>query len=415
MKKIIIVSAVFPPESIATAKTSESLASALVLRNYNVEVITNFPNRPAGKIHKGYKRYLYFSDQHAYGYKINRCFSTFSRTSSILSRLLENITFAVSSNLVLLFLKKPDVVYSNTWPIFSTGLTVLICKLRVIPIVVSVQDIYPESLFIQGRISENKLGYKLLIRIDRWIAKKSNALIFISEKQLANYIASRNIELKKTHVIPNWVQKNTIQLMSGVNYREEAGISPNAFLIVYGGNIGKASGLANVIKALKHIKAINQIVLLIAGSGSELTECQLLANQINKVKIIFHTPWAEIDTSKVLAAADLLLLPTQGNQSHVSVPSKMIAYMFSSKPILAIAARQSEICNLLESIDCGWVISSDNLEYLPSKIIEISESPSVILKEKGARGREYALENFTSEVALPKIISLLDEIVRGKA
>lgn len=413
--RAIIISAVFSPEPVVSAQTSESLACALVLRNHKVSLITNFPNRPDGIIYKGYKRSLFSIERDSLGYVINRCFSTFSKTSSIFSRLLENISFGITSSLILFFHKKPDVVYSNSWPIFATGLTVLVCKLRKVPIIVSVQDIYPESLFVQGRIAPNHVLFKLLVKIDKWIAKKADSLILISQKQAMSYISSRNIKPEKVHVIPNWMEKDSIQLLPKDMFRKEAGISSDAFLIVYGGNIGKAAGLQSVIQALHNFKADKEVILLVAGSGSELAECQLLAEQSCEVKIIFHTPWVETDTSKVLAAADLLLLPTHGNQSLVSVPSKLIAYMLSSKPILAITSHQSETGSLVEGVDCGWVIESDNLEFLSSKIIEISESFPIILNKKGARGREFALGNFTSEVALPKIISLLEEIVREKA
>ncbi|OJX38344.1 MAG: hypothetical protein BGO78_10100 [Chloroflexi bacterium 44-23] len=90
---IVIVSSVFLPEPIVSARTSQSLAHELTALGHVVKVITNFPNRPAGQIYEGYKRSIFSSENTPSGYSITRCFSTFSKSSSIFSRLLENVVF----------------------------------------------------------------------------------------------------------------------------------------------------------------------------------------------------------------------------------------------------------------------------------------------------------------------------------
>jgi len=407
---IVIVSSVFLPEPIVSARTSQSLAHELTALGHVVKVITNFPNRPAGQIYEGYKRSIFSSENTPSGYSITRCFSTFSKSSSIFSRLLENVSFGFSSSLSLLFTKKPDMVYCNSWPVFATGLVVFLCKLRKVPVVLSIQDIYPESLFVQKRLDADNILYRALLFIDKWISKNSSALVFVSKIQLLNYIVSRGIAQEKAFIVPNWVSKDNIELIPKSVYRVEAGISLDTFLIVYGGNIGKAAGLDVVIQYITPLPPEKKIVILLAGAGSELANCQLLAKQREDLEIIFVTPWRVSDTSKVLAAADLLLLPTQGDQSLVSVPSKLIAYMLSSKPIIAIASLNSEIGNLIKSVNCGWVIEPDKLGLITAKIIEISECSSKMLETIGSSGREFALKNFTCEFAIPKMIKIFEEI-----
>ena len=54
-------------------------------------------------------------------------------------------------------------------------------------------------------------------------------------------------------------------------------------------------------------------------------------------RIRFYSPWPAAETSPALSAADILILPTQGRQSSASIPSKLIAYMLASRPVLALA------------------------------------------------------------------------------
>jgi glycosyltransferase involved in cell wall biosynthesis len=411
---IIIISAVFPPEPIVSAKTSYSLALRLVNRNHNVRVITNFPNRPEGKLYNGYTRSLFLANIDPKGFFLTRCFSFISKESSIISRWMENISFGLTSSLSLLLTLKPDVVYSNSWPIFATGLICLVCKIRKIPIVISVQDLYPESLVVQGRLNSNHWLYKFLFSIDRWIANQATHLILLSESFARDYPRTRQINLTKVNIISNWIDQDTIILMDKDNYRKEVGISSDAFVIVYGGNIGKAAGVINIIQAMGKLNIEKEIALVVAGSGSELLECQKIASNIGNSNILFHTPWKQDEVSKVLAAADVLILSTQGEQSLASVPSKLLSYMLASKPVLAMVLPESDTAKVIIGCGCGWVIPPDNVNLLAEKIIELTRIPSRVLEDMGLSGHRYAKNNFTAGTSLSRVIEIIENGNREK-
>ena len=92
----LIVSAVFPPETMVTAHTSFQIADELLRQGHQVTVLAPFPSRPDGELFKGYKRTLYRREN--MGFSVIRCFSFLSRKSSMGSRLLENIGFAITSS-----------------------------------------------------------------------------------------------------------------------------------------------------------------------------------------------------------------------------------------------------------------------------------------------------------------------------
>jgi len=171
--RILIVTCVYPPEPVISAQTSAQIAEEMAGLGHQVKVLAPFPSRPMGQMYPQYKRGLLQSEICPQGYEIVRCFSFFSSVSSLLSRFLENISFGLSVFFVLLFSPRADIVYGNTWPIFAQGLLMLACKLRRMPLVLSVQDLYPESLFIQKRGFEKKSRlYALLHWMDAQIAEK---------------------------------------------------------------------------------------------------------------------------------------------------------------------------------------------------------------------------------------------------
>ena len=279
-----IMSCVFSPEPVISAGTSFQIARELSIRGNHVRVISPFPSRPAGKLYPGYLRKLFAQDHAEEGFDVLRCFSSFSPRSTVVSRFLENLSFGITSGFALLTSSAPDVVYANTWPILAQGIISLICRMRMIPIVLSVQDIYPESLLAQNRIhNKHSWIYRFLRMIDTLITKNCTALIVISDQFRDLYLRDRKLTLDKVQVVPNWIDENELIVDPPNNpIREQYKIPDDAFLVVYGGNIGKAANVDSMIRSFADLPDHEEIYLLIAGDGSEFDHCQKISPRFKK-------------------------------------------------------------------------------------------------------------------------------------
>jgi colanic acid biosynthesis glycosyl transferase WcaI len=407
--RINIISSVFYPEPMVSARTSHDLACELALKGHIVLVVTSFPSRPAGKLYEGYRRRLRTRERAPGGYDILRLFSFFSGRSSLVSRFLENLSFGIATILAVAFHEKPDVVYANTWPIFAQGSLALACKLRGIPLVLSIQDLYPESLYVQKRgIEKTSWLYRLLHDLDSWIARNCAGLIVISETFKETYVCDRRIAENKITVIPNWIDDiQDISSVSGVEIRKMHDIPNNAFLVVYGGNIGVAAGVESLIDAFRYLSPEENIYLLVAGAGNSLSNClqQIQTHKLKNVKI--HSPWPASETFTVLSVADLCILPTQGEQSLVSVPSKLLTYMMAGRCVLALASAESETARLITKSGAGWVISACDSRTLGNSIYNISILPIAERQRRGQAGHRFVVENFAKRATINRVVELL--------
>ena len=411
--RVVMVSAVFPPEPVTSAQTSADIAQGMAGLGQAVEVVTAFPSRPAGKLYPGYSRRLFQRERSSAGYDVIRCFTLLSRKSGMLSRFGENISFGLTSSLAVLRTSRPDVIYANTWPLFATGLLCLAAKLRGVPLVISVQDLYPESLIIQGRIRPGGWRERWLRWIDRMIAQNSHYIITISERFAETYRHNRGVQVDRLHVIPNWTDGAPgVSDEASLQIRAECGLAPDAFLIVYGGSIGAAAGVEGVIDAFRFLPNAPPVFLLVAGSGPSLPTCQTLVRQMADTRVVFYTPWATDKTAAVYGAANVLVLPTRGQQSLASMPSKFISYMLAGRPIIAQAMPDSDLARTIEEAGCGWVVPPDQPEELARTILEVMSVPYDELRRRGTAGRDYALGRFTRSACLPRIIQVLDQAAK---
>ena len=223
--KILIVSAVFPPEPAVTAQTSFQIADELFRRGHQVTVLAPFPSRPDGELFKGYRRSLYRREN--MGFSVIRCFSFLSRKSTMGSRLLENIGFAITSSVRVLFAPRPDIIYMNSWVIFGSGLVSAAAWLRGIPVAMSIQDVYPESLSQQKRIAPQSLLFRILRGLDTRIAHSAKALIVISDRFRETYTLDRGVPADRIHVLQNWGDTSSVNVDARGAYalRQKYGIT----------------------------------------------------------------------------------------------------------------------------------------------------------------------------------------------
>jgi colanic acid biosynthesis glycosyl transferase WcaI len=407
--KIDIVTCVFPPEPVVSALTSARIAGELSGLGHDVTVFAPFPSRQVDQVYFPYRQRILHKEVSPHGYKLVYCFSFFSTVSSMGSRFLEYISFGLSVFFVLLFSHRADVVYGNTWPIFGQGLLMLVCKLRGMPLVLSVQDLYPESLLAQKRsIRKTSRLYSLLHWLDLQTARNCAGLIVISEKFKEVYVNDRGIPEERIAVIPNWIDESFVTISAAHDdIRKSHNIPADAFLVVYGGNIGRAAGMRNLIEAFHHLQEQENIYLLLAGAGNSLPECRDLIQKYRLGRVKIHSPWPASDTYTLLSAADLCILPTQGEQSLVSVPSKLLSYMHACRCVLALASPESETARILQDSQAGWVISTDDPGSLAEAIYKISCLSKDERNKPGEAGGKYVHKHFSTGRNLPKLIDVL--------
>lgn len=410
---VLIVTAVYPPEPVVSALTSAQLADGLRSLGHGVTVVTGFPNRPSGLLFSGFVRRWVQRETSGTGIGIVRCFATFAPESNLASRLIENLSFGVSSALQVLTIRKPDVIYANTWPLFATGILALVARLRSIPLVISVQDVYPEAMVVQQRIPGDGLVARVLRWLDGMIARASAHVIVISARFAQIYRDQRRVRAGQLTVVPNWIDRSQIDCeVPREGYRRQHGLAESDFVLVYGGNIGVAAGVETVITAMRALDDRPDVRLLIAGAGSRLAACRQLAATLAAQQVIFHSPWDSAETSTVLRTADLLVLPTQHQQSLASVPSKLLTYMLSARPVLAVAVPDSDLARLVEETGCGWVVEPNRPDLLAAQIRAIMQLSPAEREQRGVEGRAQVLRYFSSDVCVPQVIQILEQVAK---
>src|ERR1051326_1247913 len=153
--KILFICAVFPPEREPSGLNADQLAARLAGDGHDVTVIAPFPNRPGGEIYPGYRRRLRSVPSQISGYRLIRCWNwLIGKRRRAIDRILENITFGLSSAWAAFREGRPDVLIVETWPLFAVQFVALVAGWWRLPFIYYIKDVYPEAAEKAGVIAE---------------------------------------------------------------------------------------------------------------------------------------------------------------------------------------------------------------------------------------------------------------------
>jgi len=406
--RVAIVTSEFPPEPTVSGRMAADLATHLADAEAAVTVICPHPSRgvqmPPQTEDPAIQPWI------RDGLRIIRVPSYTAPISRFLPRIRESWSFGRASVAALRKLPTPDVVYSATWPMLGQAwITAAAARLKV-PHVTHVMDLYPESALLKVSPLLQVSSRSLLLALDRWIARTVSHLAVISEVMRRTYISTRGTDPKRVSVVPTWQDHDPYLTLPSIDEASAAyGIDSGMFSFMYLGNIGPVAGVEHLIKSFGAAR-IPEAQLLIAGEGSNKAACMQLARDTN-AHIQFISDPAICNVPKLQALADVLLLPMRKDAAASSVPSKLSAYMFSAKPVLASVDSNSETARLIELSDCGWVIPPEDSQAMAVAMRECALRKPCVLETLGANGRAYAFKHLTKSNGLELLTELLRQAI----
>lgn len=411
--KIIIISGSAPPEPITAGRVHWDMANHLARDKTSVCLITPKPSRPLSVSYPKLTRN-----------RINEVNPNFSHVQinsftypkyNVLLRAYESADFGIRSiRFINRKIKDYDLIYASPWAFLGQFFIVLLRKNKSAPIIMNVQDLYPESFLCKIRSRFVKGLFKPLYLIDKFIARKSSHITVISDSLKQVYINERNIQEDKVSLLHNWQDESTFlnHIASRDKLLEKYRLEDlgKKFVYMYLGNIGPVAGLENVISAYAGLKN-NNSTLVIAGSGTYKAKCQAMAEQLQLTNVFFvDVPQGLISVVEIQSISDILLLPIHPEAANSSIPSKLIAYMFSGKPVITSANEMSETANAVQKSNCGWVIQSNEDSDWAMIMNLVYKTEKEALAKMGEAGFDFAMKYYSRSEGVKKVSSLFNTI-----
>lgn len=328
-----------------------------------------------------------------------RTYSKYNK--SFFHRILSFFSFMFSSFFIGLKVKKPDVVWGTTPPIFQAFTAWLVARLKRARFLLEVRDLWPGFAIALGVI-KNPLIKWLSLGLEKFLYRHADRIIVNSPGFIEHV---RSLGGKKVYLIPNGADPAMfISVDSGKSFRR-ANHLEDKFVITYAGAHGISNDLDTVLFAAEKLKDLHSIKILLVGDGKEKSALMRTATGLNLSNVQFLDPLPKNKISDLLAASDACIAILKPIELYkTTYPNKVFDYMAAGKPV--ICAIDGEIRKVVETAHAGIFVEPGNPVQLANAIRKLVNEPQLV-KVMGQSGKEYLEKNFQREKSSQKFEAII--------
>ena len=286
---------------------------------------------------------------------------------------------------------------------------VMFSKIKKIPILYNVQDVFPLDAVAVRKLSYNGILFKILRYLQSLAYRNSSMVVTISE-DLSYSI--RNEGGKNVSVIYNWSYRDEPYIIddSENHFLRSQGINrSDGFRVVYAGNVGQMMDVDMFVNVAVSLKSFSDIILYVIGQGSNLEYLKKMINryELNNVRIFPSQPMEFAPDNYCMADVNIILVPK--GVIYTCMPSKINTALLCQKPTIVSIDLDSDMAIKLASVDKWCVISPGDSESMVQAILKYYNS-----SEWGNKSNNSSLflNQLGSISNAEQYVHIIEEIVR---
>ena len=255
--------------------------------------------------------------------------------------------------------------------------------------------------------------------VDAGILRKGLIYYFFRRKEILQYeIADRiavqspaNLEYfarefrtqgYRLEVLYNWMNLQ-VENVPSTNYRTSLGLQDKV-VFVYGGNLGVAQDVDNIVRLADRLAAHSHIHFLLVGEGSEVPRLRRLLAEKSLRNIQILSAVRPPEYLAMLSEFDLGLLSLDRRLKTHNVPGKLLGYMYWCKPTLASINPGNDLFEILGKNQAGLCLLNGDDDGLCAAALKLANDPD--LRDRMGKNARGLLERlFSVEAAVAQIMN----------
>jgi hypothetical protein len=325
---------------------------------HDVTVITGVPNVPNGVAYEGYENRC-FQRERIDGIEIIRVWTYLAANKGTTRRILNYLSLMFSATVAALFAQKPDLVIATSPQFFCGWAGVWVGRLRRIPFILEVRDLWPESIVAVGAMRAGRW-----LRVLEWLEKRMYAAATRIVTVGAGYrdqLTDRGVATERIDIVPNGVDRGLFADRGGGPALRGKFDLGDAFVCSYIGTIGMGSGLDVVLRAARLLRdeGREDIVFLLVGDGAIREALERTARQEGLNRVVFTGRQDKRVVPDFMAMADVCLVHLiRKDLFRTVLPSKIFEAAAMKKPI--ILGVEGSAAQIVRDANAGICIEPEN-------------------------------------------------------
>lgn len=369
--RILFFSDHFRPEPSAPAGHVYERAKLWVAWGHIVTVLTSAPNFPEGKVYPGYQN-RWRTVEIMEGIRVVRVKTFITRNEGFLLRILDYLSYCLCASTCAWFEARPDVIISTSPHLFIALAGVVHARLRGIPHVMEVRDLWPATIAATGSMRTGSV-FRMLERLELWLYRNSAKVILLT-RSFERDLLGRRVPAEKIAVVMNGVNLDLFSPRPRDREVEQTYQLGGRFVVGYLGTLGLAHGLENVIQAAERLRG-TRVTFLFVGVGAEKAHLEELVAARGLANVVFAPRQLKEEMPRFWSVCDASLVHLKDNPVFSSVvPSKIFESMAMGLPILFVGP-PGEGSGIVEATGAGIALPPARPEALAEAALALATDP----------------------------------------
>lgn len=404
--RILQLAGYFYPEQAASIYLEENRYQVFAENDFHTIVYTATPTR--GISEEQYKEFKARKHEFMYDGKLEVFrFSMFREGKNPLLRALRYFLISFVQFYKGIVAKNLDLIYVASTPPTQGALAALVKKIKKVPFVYNLQDIFPDSLAGTGLAKKGGVLWKIGRVIEDFTYRNADKIIVISEDFKRNIMA-KGVPEEKIVVVYNWVDEEAVKHVAREDNKlfDTYGLDRSKFYITYSGNIGLTQNMDMLLEVAKELETAEpeiQFVLIGEGAYKKRVQEIIAEKNICNVTLLPFQPYEDI--SHVFSLGDVGLVISKPGVGENSVPSKTWSILSASRPVLA-NFDENELKTIVAENQCGIFTKAGDKEDFRQAILGLYHDRARC-EQLGRNGREFILKNLTRAVGTQKYVDVI--------
>ncbi|MBS7635569.1 glycosyltransferase family 4 protein [Candidatus Bathyarchaeota archaeon] len=389
MMNVLVIAQYFPPDMGGGATRAYNVAKGLSSNGCRVTVIAAFPHYPTGDIPRDY-RWKPFKREFLEDFEVIRTLIPPLESRGFTRRVILFLSFMVSSLFALPLVGDIDVIFASNPNVLSLFPALVYGIFKRSPVVLNVDDLWPEVLYELHMIERNSLILRFASLIAKFAYKNAKLITPISPGYVNVICGKYGISDKKIHVVKAGVDLNKFK---SFNYHD---CGKGSFKVLYSGAFGMAYDFNQILLVAKKLEKVNGIEFILQGGGelARYLKARVKRLGLKNIKIIDRIVSRD-EVARLLSEADALILPLRDfGTPYLGLSSKLYEYQAVGKPVICCAEGQP--AEYIKETESGIVVRPGDCEALAKAVLYLRENRN-IAEKLGASGRQYIENNLSIE------------------
>lgn len=405
--RVLVLSQFYPPEMGGAAARLHGLSRWLVRYGHGVTVVTGFPNYPTGVVPPAYRGRLRMRED-IDGVDVLRTWTYASSHKGSMRRLTNYLSFVASATVAGLTAGQAyAVVLASSPPLFTGLVGVMVARLRGIPLVLDIRDIWPDVAIESKVFAADAFMARAGRRLARLLYRQADQITPVTDNKRHKLI-DKGVPPDKLTVVANGVDLDQVSLSRNGEKRRALGLDAQ-FLVLYAGLIGHAQGVGVAVETADRLRHRNDIHFLIVGDGvrRDALEERVRELRLENITMLPRQPRGQMPA--FLDAADVCLVPLANVDIRTAVPSKLLEAWAYQRPVLLAAA--GEPADIVRESGGGLVVPPGKPDPLAQAVLELKDTPE-LLAQCADRGHKYVCAHYDRRTLARRMEQVLQEVVR---